>query len=96
MGVALVQPFHGVVHHDAHAHGSGKEQQGIEQHLTQTRAGAAACAQHAGEHHDADDVIDDGSADDGGAEEALQVAHLLHYMQDRRTGRQDSHGTAET
>ena len=32
---------------------------------------------HTGEHHDADDVINDGCADDGGAEEALELAQLL-------------------
>ena len=36
-----------------------------------------AGTQHAGEHHDADDVINDGGADDGGAEEALELAQLL-------------------
>ena len=75
--VALVQPLHSVVHHKAHAQCGGKEQQGVEQNLAQTRSGAAAGTQHAGEHHDADDVIYDGGTDDGGAQEAFQVAHLL-------------------
>ncbi len=38
-----------------------------------TRAGA----QHAGEHHDADDVINDCRADDGRTKEALEIAQLL-------------------
>ena len=36
-----------------------------------------ACAQYAGEDYDADDIINDGGTDDGGAEKALQVAQLL-------------------
>ncbi len=57
--------------------GGGEEQHGVHQHLAQTCAGAGAGAQHAGQHHDADDIINDGGTDDGGAEKALQVAQLL-------------------
>ena len=77
MGVALVQPLHGVVHHKANAQCGGKEQQGVEQHLAQTRTGAAAGAQNTGKHHDADDVINDSGADDGSAQKTLQVPKLL-------------------
>ena len=77
VGIALVQPCHSKVSHNAHAHGSGKEQHRINEHLAQTRAGAGACAQYAGEDYDADDIINDGGTDDGGAEKALQVAQLL-------------------
>ena len=77
MGVALIQPFHGVVHHKANAQCGGKEQQGVEQHLAQTRTGAAAGTQHAGEHHDADDIINDSGTDDGSAQKTLQVPKLL-------------------
>ena len=77
MGIALVQPCHSKVSHNAHAHGSGKEQHRIDEHLAQTCAGAGACAQHAGEDYDADDIINDGGTDDSSAEKALQVAQLL-------------------
>ena len=77
MRVALVQPLHAVVHRKAHAHSGGKEQQRVDQHLAQTRTGAGTCAQHAGEHHDADDIINDSSTDDGSTQETLQVAQLL-------------------
>ena len=61
MGIALVQPCHSKMSHNAHAHGSGKEQHRVDEHLAQTRAGAGACAQHAGEDYDADDIINDGA-----------------------------------
>ena len=77
MGVALVQPLHGVMGNDAHADGGGEEQHGVHQHLTQPCAGAGAGSQHTGQHHDADDIIDDSGTDNGGAKKALQVAHLL-------------------
>ena len=77
MRITLVQPHHSKVSHNTHAHSSGKEQRRIEEHLAQTRAGAGACAQHAGEDYDADDIINDGSTDDGSAEKALQVAQFL-------------------
>ena len=48
--------------YNTHAHSSGKEQCRIDEHLAQTRAGAGACAQYAGEDYDADDIINDGSA----------------------------------
>ena len=66
VGIALIQPCHSKVSHNAHAHGSGKEQHRINEHLAQTRAGAGACAQHTGEDYDADDIINDGGTDDGG------------------------------
>ena len=75
--VALVQPLHAVVHRKAHAHSGGKEQQRVDQHLAQTRTGAGTCAQHAGEHHDAHHIVNNGCTDDGGAQKALQVAQLL-------------------
>ena len=77
MGIALIQPLHGVVHYKTHAQCCGKEQQGVEQHLAQTRTGTAAGTQHAGEHHDADDIINDSGTDDGGAQKTLQVPKLL-------------------
>ena len=77
MGVALIQPLHGVVHHKANAQCGGKEQQSVEQHLAQTRTGAAAGTQYTGKHHDADDIINDSGTDDGRAQEALQVTKLL-------------------
>ena len=77
VGVALVQPLHGEMGNDAHADGGGEEQHGVQQHLAQPCTGAGACSQHTGQHHDADDIIDNGGTDDGGAKEALQVAQLL-------------------
>ena len=77
MGVALIQPLHGVVHHKANAQCGGKEQHRIEQHLAQTRAGAAAGAQHTGKHHDANDIINDSGTDDRRAQKTLQVSKLL-------------------
>ena len=75
--VALVQPLHAVVHRKAHAHSGGKEQQGVEQHLAQTRTGAAAGTQHTGKHHDTHHIVNNGCTDDGSAQKALQVAQLL-------------------
>ena len=65
------------MHHKANAQCGGKEQQGVEQHLAQTRTGAAASAQNTGKHHDADDIINDSGADDGSAQKTLQVPKLL-------------------
>ena len=77
MGVALIQPLHGIMYHKANAQCGGKEQHSVEQNLAQTRTGAAAGAQHTGEHHDADDIINDSSADDGSAQKTLQVSEFL-------------------
>ena len=77
MGVALIQPLHGVVRHKANAQCGGKEQHRIEQHLAQTRTGAAAGTQHTGKHHDTHHIVNNGCTDDGGAQKALQVAQLL-------------------
>ena len=77
MGVALVQPLHRKVCDEAHTDGRGKEEHRIEEHLTQAGAGAGTGTQHTGQHHDADDIINDCRAHDGRAEEALQMAHLL-------------------
>ena len=85
MGVALVQPLHGVMDHQAHAQCSGKEQHRIEQHLAQACTGAAAGTQHAGKHHDTNDIINNSGTDDGGTQEALQVPHLL------QSGHRDGH-----
>ena len=41
------------------------------------RGCAAAGTQHAGEHHDADDIINDSGTDDGSAQKTLQVPKLL-------------------
>ncbi len=75
--VAPIQPLHGVMDHQAHTHSGGKEQQGVEQHLAQTRTGAAAGTQHTGKHHDTHHIVNNSCTDDGGAQKALQVAQLL-------------------
>ena len=75
--VAPIQPLHGVMDHQAHTHSGGKEQQGVEQHLAQTRTGAAAGTQHTGKHHDTHHIVNNGCTDDGGAQKALQVTQLL-------------------
>ena len=85
VGVAAVQPEHGLVGGEADDHGHHEEEDGVQQHLAQPRAGAGACPQHTGEDHDADDIVDDRRADDGGAEEAFQVPQLL------QRGHRDGH-----
>ena len=76
-GLRLIQPLHGVMDHQAHTHSGGKEQQGVHQHLAQTRTGAAAGTQHTGKHHDTHHIVNNSCTDDGGAQKALQVAQLL-------------------
>ncbi len=73
----MVQPEHGLVDDEADDDGGREEEDGVHQHLHEAGVRAAAGTQHAGEHHDADDVINDGGADDGGTEEALELAQLL-------------------
>ena len=77
VGIALVEPLHGKVDHYAQTDGHEEEEHRVDQHLPQPGAGAGACAQHAGQHHDADHIVNDRCADDGGAKEALQVAKFL-------------------
>ena len=77
MGVACVQPLHRIVDDNADADGDEEEQYGLDQHCADARALAGAGTQHAGQHDDADDVIDDRRADDRCAEEALQMAETL-------------------
>ena len=73
----MVQPEHGLVDDEADDDGCDEEEDGVHQHIDEAGVCAAAGTQHAGEHHDADDIINDGCADDGGAEEALELAQLL-------------------
>ena len=73
----MVQPEHGFVDDEADDDGGREEEDGVHQHLHEAGVCAAAGTQHTGEHHDADDIINDGCADDGGAEEALELAQLL-------------------
>ena len=77
MGVAGVQPLHGVVDDDAHTDGDKEEQHSLDQHAADAGALAGAGTQHAGQYDDTDDVINDRRADDGRAEEALQVTKFL-------------------
>ena len=73
----MVQPEHGLVDDEADDDGCDEEEDGVQQHIDEAGVCAAAGTQHTGEHHDADDIINDGCADDGGAEEALELAQLL-------------------
>ena len=77
MGVALVKPFHGKVDDDADADGDEEEQHGLDEHAADAGTLTRAGAQHAGQHDDADDVINDCRADDGRTKEAFQMAQLL-------------------
>ena len=77
MGVAVVQPLHGTVTHHTNDDGCHKEKHRVQQHLAKACARAGAGPQHTGQHHDADDIINDSGTDDGGPEKALQMAQLL-------------------
>lgn len=51
--------------------GNQKEQRGLDQHAADADALTGAGTQHTGQHDNADDIINDGSADNGSAKEAL-------------------------
>ena len=96
----MVQPEHGLVDDEADDDGGREEEDGVHQHLHEAGVRAAAGTQHAGEHHDADDVINDCRADDGRTKEAFQMAQLLqrrHRDGDarRRHDGADEEGTVE-
>ena len=77
VGVALVKPFHGKVDDDADADGDEEEQHRLDEHAADAGTLTRAGAQHAGQHDDTDDVINDCRADDGRTKEAFQMAQLL-------------------
>ena len=79
VGVTVIQPGHGLVQHKTDNDRHHKEQHRVDQHLADagTAFFAAAGPQNAGKHHNADNVINHGCADDGGAQEAFQLAKLL-------------------
>ena len=77
MGVAGVQPLHHIVDDKADADSNQEEERRLDQHTADAGTLARAGAQHAGQHNDADDIINDRRADNGRAEEAFQVAQLL-------------------
>ena len=70
-GIAGIQPLHGAVEHKADTNGNQKEQCGLDQHAADADALTGAGTQHTGQHDNADDIINDGSADNGSAKEAL-------------------------
>ena len=76
-GVAMVQPEHGFVDDEADDDGCDEEEDGVHQHIDEAGVCAAAGTQHTGEHHDADDIINDSGTDDGSAQKTLQVTKLL-------------------
>ena len=55
----------------ADTNGNQKEQCGLDQHAADAGALTGAGTQHTGQHDNADDIINDGSADNGSAKEAL-------------------------
>lgn len=61
---------------DADADGDEEEQHGLDEHAADTGTLTRAGAQHAGQHDDADDVINDCRADDGRTKEAFQMAQF--------------------
>ena len=71
MGIAGIQPLHDAVEHIADTNGNQKEQRGLDQHAADAGALTGAGTQHTGQHDNADDIINDGSADNGSAKEAL-------------------------
>ena len=77
MGVAGVEPLHRKVDDKADADSNQEEECRLDQHTADAGTLARAGAQHAGQHNDADDIINDRRADNGRAEEAFQVAQLL-------------------
>ena len=64
-GCACQSSFHGKVDDDADADGDEEEQHGLDEHAADAGTLTRAGAQHAGQHDDADDVINDCRADDG-------------------------------
>ena len=77
VGVAFVQPFHGIVNDHTDTDRNQEEQHRVDEHSAQACTGTGAGANDAGQHDDTDDVIDNGSTDDRGTKEAFQLPQLL-------------------